>query len=312
LVWFLILQLIALLILVALSATLMAKGTRELERSFGKGIAGGLILGFINALPETIIVIQAVLSGFYDIALGSALGGNILLLTLGIGLVSIFYYLKYKSNTITLDYDINIEYSSFLIAVIILGIAVAYGKLNYYIGLFLLSPYIYYIYRRYKTYRNISKNRKNKGNIIKGLIYVIIGGLPLIFTSKYLVSTISSIASMFNVSPLILAILITPIAAELEENLTAIKLISDSPSSVTTALMNFIGSKLENMTLLLGIIGISQTVSLRPSLLYLLLILATSLLALGIIKDRNIKVKEGLSLFGIYAILIAILLRFSA
>ncbi|WP_338599246.1 sodium:calcium antiporter [Sulfolobus tengchongensis] len=308
-IWLLILQLIALIILISVSASLMARGTEELEKTFGKGIAGGLILGFINSLPETIIVLFAVLNGSYDIALGSALGGNILLFTLGIGFVSILYYAKYKSGTISLDKDINIEYNSFLMALVIFIVAIIYGRLNYYIAIFLLSPYVYYVYRRYKNYRS---EIKIGGNTIRGLTYVLAGGLPLIFISKYFITTIIDVATIFKMSPILLAVLITPIAAELEENLTAIKLILDSPSSATTALMNFIGSKLENMTLLLSIIGLSQTISLRPSLLYLLLIVAVSVLTLGIIRDRNIKINEGLSLFGIYALSVAILLRFSA
>ena len=86
----------------------MAKGTRELEKVFGKGIAGGVILGFVNSLPETIIVFQAIFSGIYSIAISSLLGGNILLFTIGLGFVSIFYYMKYSSKIIKLDKDFNI------------------------------------------------------------------------------------------------------------------------------------------------------------------------------------------------------------
>jgi len=51
-------------------------------------------MGLLTALPETILVIVESISGHYDIALGSAISDNVILFTLGIGLVRIIYKLK--------------------------------------------------------------------------------------------------------------------------------------------------------------------------------------------------------------------------
>jgi len=52
-------------------------------------------MGLLTALPETILVIVESISGHYDIALGSkAISDNVILFTLGIGLVRIIYRLK--------------------------------------------------------------------------------------------------------------------------------------------------------------------------------------------------------------------------
>ncbi|TRM88056.1 hypothetical protein DJ526_08905 [Sulfolobus sp. A20-N-G8] len=289
----------------------MSKGTIELEKRFGKGITGGVILGIINALPETIIVTEALLNGFYEVALGSALGGNILLFTLGLGVVSIVYYIKYRSKVIQLEGEINIEYYSLVVATLVLLISIIYGKLNIYLSLCLLFIYAFYVFKRYKNYSS-RRDSFSKNNVKRGIIYLLIGGFLLIFITKYFIISVINTAEILGVPTFLITVLLTPLAGELGENLIAVKLISSSPSDATTAIINFMGSKLENMTLLLSIIGISQTISLRSSVLELIMILFATIIFLGILKDRNIKINEGISLFLIYTILIAILIKFSA
>ena len=65
-----------------------------------QGISGGIVMSLLTALPGTIFVIIASISGHYDIALGSAIGGNVILFTLSIGLVGIIYKLKWGTNLI--------------------------------------------------------------------------------------------------------------------------------------------------------------------------------------------------------------------
>ncbi|MEM0188543.1 MAG: sodium:calcium antiporter [Saccharolobus sp.] len=312
-VWLLLLlQLVILFTLTGVTANLMAKGTRELEKVFGKGIAGGVILGFVNSLPETIIVLQAIFSGIYSIAISSVLGGNILLFTIGLGFVSIFYYMKYSSKIIKLDKDFHIEYNSLLLATFILIVMIIYGKLDLFLSFLLIIPYAYYIYKRYSDYMGKKDIQIERKSVIKGLVYLLVGSIPLIFISKYFILTIINVSQVLNIPTILLTLILTPIVAELEESLTAIRLISNSPSAATTAIMNFMGSKLENMTILLSIIGLTQTVNLKSSILELLLIVTATVIALGILRDNNIKINEGLTLFGIYATLVTILIRFSA
>jgi len=54
----------------------------------------GIVMGLLTALPEIIFTIIASISCHYDITLGSTIGGNVILFTLGIGLVRIIYRLK--------------------------------------------------------------------------------------------------------------------------------------------------------------------------------------------------------------------------
>jgi len=57
-------------------------------------MSGRIVMGSLTALPETIFVIVASISGHYDIVLGSTIEDNVILFTLGIGLVRIICKLK--------------------------------------------------------------------------------------------------------------------------------------------------------------------------------------------------------------------------
>jgi len=82
---------IALMLMFWLSAEILSRGIERLERFLGQGMTGGVILGFITSLPETIFVVIATLSGSYDVSLGSAVGGNIILFTIGIWVNSVCF-----------------------------------------------------------------------------------------------------------------------------------------------------------------------------------------------------------------------------
>jgi Ca2+/Na+ antiporter len=51
-------------------------------------------MSLLTLLPKTILVIIESISGHYGIALGSSIRDNVILFTLGIGLVRIIYKLK--------------------------------------------------------------------------------------------------------------------------------------------------------------------------------------------------------------------------
>lgn len=119
-------------------------GTDELEDYLGQGISGGIILGFLTALPETIFVVVASIGGQYDVALGSAVGGNVLLFTLGIGLVGIVYKLKWRTSLV-LSEEYKVENKFLILSTLVVILVLLYGKLDVITGLILISIYVYYV-----------------------------------------------------------------------------------------------------------------------------------------------------------------------
>ena len=69
------------------SSYFLSYGAENLSKSFGTRFVGRTILSVATTLPEIAIVIYAVAGGFYSTAIGSAIGSNLLMMTLGLSIM---------------------------------------------------------------------------------------------------------------------------------------------------------------------------------------------------------------------------------
>jgi cation:H+ antiporter len=71
----------------SLSSWILSYGAEHLSLKFGAKFVGRTLLSVATTLPEIAIVIYASSIGLYDVAIGSGLGSNILMMTLGLALM---------------------------------------------------------------------------------------------------------------------------------------------------------------------------------------------------------------------------------
>ncbi|QXJ35812.1 sodium:calcium antiporter [Saccharolobus shibatae] len=296
------LEFVGIFIAIFISAELLAKGADELEDFLGQGITGGIILGFLTALPETIFVIIASLEGSFDIALGSAIGGNVLLFTLGIGLVGVLYALKWKTP-LQISSEYSVENIFLMLTTIAMLLVLIYGKLDIISGLLLILIYVIYVVYRVVKFRGEGGRRK-EGNLAKPIIFIMAGGVLLVVFSHYFVEYISEIATMLNVPAIWLSLIIAPIAGELEEKISAFRLVQMSKDGGSLSILSFVGSKIENATILLGIIGLFTDYELQSALPEYISALAANIIALYVLFDKRLKIIESTILIGVYVVIV--------
>jgi len=296
------LEFFVIFIAIFVSAELLAKGADELEDFLGQGITGGIILGFLTALPETIFVIVASLEGSFDVALGSAIGGNVLLFTLGIGLVGLLYALKWRS-TLQISSEYSVENVFLIISSVAMLLVLIYGKLDIISGLLLILIYIIYVVYRVIKFRGERGSRK-EGNLVKPIIFIIAGGILLVVFSHYFVDYINEIATIFNVPAIWLSLLIAPIAGELEEKISAFRLIQMSKDGGSLSILSFVGSKIENATVLLGIIGLFTDYKLQVALPEYISALVANIIAIYVLFDKRLRTIESTILIGVYIVMV--------
>ncbi|QGA69243.1 sodium:calcium antiporter [Sulfolobus sp. E11-6] len=296
------LEFIGIFIAIFVSAELLAKGADDLEDFLGQGITGGIVLGFLTALPETIFVIVASLEGSFDVALGSAIGGNVLLFTLGIGLVGVFYALKWRT-ALQISSEYSVENIFLIVTTIGMLLVLIYGKLNIITGLLFILIYVIYVVYRVAKFRREGMKRE-KGNLMKPVAFIIAGGVLLVVFSHYFVEYINEIATMFSVPAIWLSLVIAPIAGELEEKLSAFRLVQMSKDGGSLSILSFVGSKIENATVLLGIIGIFTDYELQQALPEYISALVANIIALYVLFDKKLKIFESIILIVIYVIIV--------
>ncbi len=306
-------ELVIILVLLAafgIAAELINRGTERFEKVVGQGMAGGVILGFMSSLPELIFVLVAIGKGSASVALGSAIGGNIILFTIGIGVVGITYFMKWKKPLKMKD-DYKTEVLFLLVSNLSLILLVIYGKLDYISGVLLLLIYAIYLAYRYMHAhsRTMASLRTKKGRraALGGIVYFSTGIIVVTILSDVFIHYIITFAGMIGVSALFLSIVITPIAADLPEQLSAYRMSVSSEGGGSTALVGFIGSKLQNNTVLLGAIGILSAVTVRSSssLTAFLLVIGINFIAIATIYRGTLTFRNGVFLAALYFIAVA-------
>jgi cation:H+ antiporter len=307
---FTIVEMVAAILGFFVAAELTAIGTDRIEPLVGQGMAGGVVLGLLGALPETVFVVVATLSGSYDVAVGSAIGGNIILFTLGIGVLGILYAMKWK-GPIKMKGDYRVELWFLLGSTVALVLLMLYGSLDRLTGLLLFVPYLAYIAYRYASaHRMIRKNAgtaEGKRRILKALAYIFVGMLLIAPLSDIFVGLISSLSSDIGISALWIALVIVPIASDLDENISGYRILSKSRWGGSTAIVSFIGSKLQNNTMLLGLIGLlaMQPIALASARFSLSAVIMVNLIAIVVVIRGKFTVRESVLLIAAYVSIVA-------
>lgn len=307
---FTIVEMVAAILGFFVAAELTAIGTDRIEPLVGQGMAGGVVLGLLGALPETVFVVVATLSGSYDVAVGSAIGGNIILFTLGIGVLGILYAMKWK-GPIKMKGDYRVELWFLLGSTVALVLLMLYGSLDRLTGLLLFVPYLAYIAYRYASaHRMIRKNAgtaEGKRRILKALAYIFVGMLLIAPLSDIFVGLISSLSSDIGISALWIALVIVPIASDLDENISGYRILSKSRWGGSTAIVSFIGSKLQNNTMLLGLIGLlaMQPIALASARFSLSAVILVNLIAIVVVMREKFTVRESVLLIAAYVAIVA-------
>lgn len=293
------------------AAELVARATGKLEPYLGQGMTGGVILGLMGALPETMFVIIAMLHGSNSVALGSALGGNVILFTLGIGVVGIVYVLKWR-QPIVMKEDYHVESIFLLIATLAMVILLLYGSLGRISGTLLMLIYVAYLGYRYAKSRNRIRARTRSSAARKimteGVAMLAAGTIIVLLLSETFVHLLTSLSTVLAVPTIWLALVISPLAAELEENLGAYRIATKTHGGGSTAIVSFIGGKLQNNTVLLGIIGIlsSSPVVLHGALSAFVAVIAINMLALWAMGNGKVTLLNGISLVILYFVVVAV------
>ncbi len=323
----LILQAIGLLLIIAIASEFLAKGSHVLEIKFGAGFTGSVILGFITMLPELIFVLVAVNEAnieldpvkegeLLDIALGSAVGGNILLFTLGFAMVILLAYFKH-GEVIKLPSTLKDDLIYLLVASIYLLLTSLKGYFALLDGIILTGIYFVFAIHQYIETKNIVHEDGKKEVItqkkwIKSISFLLIGAIGILIAAEPFVHAIIEISVETGISSIILALIISPIASELPEKISAFVLASQSLKGAEIAVANFIGSKVQASTLLFGgmilfkYIGTGKVYPIGHSFIQLMIAIVTTLVGVWISYDLKLKLKEGWFILALYFVSVGV------
>ncbi len=254
-----VLETLVLFLIIVFAASMLSHGAEMIAEKYGPNFAGSIILAFVTTLPEYMFVFWASVKGAYDVALGSAVGAATMLVTLGYGMVILTATTRVSRKpvkVIKLSRATRID-AIYLAATAVVAYILAYIGDGFSLvdGLILFAIFFAYVGHLALAAREFGKKHRvriPRERFIKGITYLILGGIITITVSERFVEAMISLARSFGISPVTIAIVVGPIASELPEKLTAFLTVMRNAKLAEISVANFIGSKVNHNSVLLG------------------------------------------------------------
>lgn len=223
-------------------------------------LIGVLIVGFGTSTPEMVVSAIAAINGNSGLALGNAIGSNIVNIALILGITAIITPISVHSKIVKKELPI------LTLIVLIVGYMLIDNSLTFFEGFLLICAFFsligWSIYSAIKDRKNsltsdIEEGLKEHSISLKsGFIWLGVGLILLILSSRVLVWGAIGIAHEFGVSDLIIGLTIVAFGTSLPE--LASSVIAAKKGEHDIALGNIVGSNMFNM---LAVIGIATVIT---------------------------------------------------
>ena len=308
---------------------LLSDGAEHLSERWGGRFVGRTLLSVATTLPEIGIVVAAAKDGSYDTALGSALGSNLFMMTLGLAVMLII-----ATTRLSKAPQKFIDVKEFNLDKVFLVITAVVGALMFIDGFDLIDGlifsgffgvYLAFAFREMKKEKKIQllqtelhenlKQVKSTKHFARAMVLFIAGTVGIFIGAEPFVHALEGVAVDSGVSVVILAVIISPIAGEMPEKISMILLARKGMGGASIAVANVLGSKILNNTLLLAVAvfaamsynGIAAKIP-NTSLLENQMILVTVITIVALIPmfRNKMGLKSGIMLLGLYAVGIGI------
>lgn len=328
-----------------LASWILSYGAEHLSEKFGAKFVGRVLLSIATTLPEIAIVIYAAAQGSFGIAIGSGLGSNLLMMTVGLAIMLIIATTRLSKAPLKLiDVSTFKNDMIFLILAAIISFVLFLDGFNYidafiFMGLFagyiILSLYEMKIENREKiSNKNIGENSNNNNNhdliveqdisndtnddkkkFLKAIGTFFLGAIGILFGAEPFIHSLEGLSVEIGISAVVLAVIISPIAGEMPEKISMMILARKGAAGASIAIANVLGSKILNNTLLLAVavfaamysFGFDKVIEITEILYYqIILVTIVTIVAVLPMFRKKIGLRFGFVLLFMYIISIFI------
>ncbi|MBL3827010.1 MULTISPECIES: calcium/sodium antiporter [Marinobacter] len=260
---------IAGLILLVWSADKFVEGSATTASHFGMPplLIGMVVVGFGTSAPEMAVSALAASQGNPGLALGNAYGSNITNIALILGITALMAPIAVHSQVMRKELPILILVTAFA------GWQLWDGDLSRMDAVGLMLVFVLLIgWSIYQGFRQpddaLAKEMNEEVHAMplrKALLWLVVGLLLLIVSSRILVWGAVDLATMFGISDLVIGLTIVAVGTSLPE--LASSIIAARKGEHDLALGNILGSNLFNTLAVVGIAGLIAPMSVAPEVL---------------------------------------------
>ena len=304
--------LVAGFVLLVWGADRFVMGAAGTARNLGVSplVIGLTIVGFGTSAPEILVSVVASLQGNPGLAIGNAIGSNITNVALILGTTALVTPLSVHSGILRRELPVLIGITAAAYLLLRDGTLDLFDGVALLLGLAGLLGYIVYVGlatrdRKDPMAAEYEAEIPTDLSLGKSLIWLAIGFVVLLGSSRLLVWAAVGIAEHFGVSDLIIGLTIVALGTSLPE--LAASIASALKNEPDIAIGNVIGSNMFNLLAVLGIPGILSPGPVAPEVLtrdmpiMAALTVALLLMAYGFTGEGRINRLEGALLLAAYA-----------
>ena len=260
------------LVLLTVSADRFVQGAAAIARNLGISplIIGMTIVGFGTSAPEMMVSTIASLKGNADLAVGNAVGSNIINISLVLGLAALISPLTVNSSTLRREFPTLFFIMAGVFVLIYdhyLSLAESIALLAAFVGLNLWIVYLgVYGQNSDPLQAEFAAEIPTDVSMGKALFWTLAGLTVLIIGSRLLVWGAINIAQALGVSDLVIGLTIVALGTSLPE--LAATIMSALKKEDDIALGNILGSNMFNLLAVLGIPGLIAPITVEREVIY--------------------------------------------
>lgn len=280
-------------------------------------VIGLTIVAFGTSAPELVSSVTGALKGNTGLALGNAIGSNIMNILFILGISALICPLKVNSNTVWKEIPMSLLGA---IVLTILGLQTLIdqknlagmlfqgdrqiGEITFSNGLILLAFFIIFLYYTFGIAKVSEKSDQDIKVLtpIRSFIFILLGFVGLGFGSTLFVDNAVVIAEIFGVSDTLIGLTIVAIGTSAPELITSI--IAARKKQTDIAVGNIVGSNIFNIFFILGTTSLVSTIPIVSKNLFDIVMLfgATLFLFISgfIFRKQKIDRVEGVLMIGVY------------
>lgn len=271
-------------------------------------LIGIVVVGFGTSAPEMVVSAFAALDGKPALALGNAYGSNIINITLILGLSAVFATLAVHSSIVRKELPILLGVTLLAGWQLLDGEISRADAIVLLVVLFAIMGWMVYSAKHSKQDSlgdEMSEEMADNSLTLKAaIIWLVIGLLLLMVSSKMLVWGAVSIAQGLGVSELIIGLTIVALGTSLPE--LAASIAAARKGEADLAIGNVVGSNLFNTLAVVGIAGVIHPMAVAPEVLIrdwavmLAVTVGLFIMAYGFRKPGHLTRWEGILLLSVY------------
>lgn len=314
-------SLVLILFLIVFACVVFTNAIEHLgeKLNLSEGAVGSVLAAVGTALPETIVPLVAIIGGYLagesiaesnEIGIGAILGAPFMLGTLAFfvtGLAVLFYT---KTGRRTSDMPVNttvmfrdLHYFALCYFIAIVSSFIPFQPVKYFIAVLLILMYVLYAVQTIRTAsiaeeggqeelealyltKYISVPARFEFSFI--ILQVLLSLIGIILLAHFFVGELKVVAGFFHINPLILSLIITPIATELPEKFNSVLWIRNKKD--TLAMGNITGAMVFQSCIPTAVgIALTPWILNTDSIInVIMLYLSVGVVYLNIVKNKGI------------------------